>query len=93
MRLLTFSAISALALTAAACAPHVKPTERTSLDCPDRQGRLTLTSRAANGKTCVYRSDDVDVTLELIPVSGSPDATLKTIASAGAERSTTRTAR
>jgi hypothetical protein len=79
MRLYAFAAISALALGAASCAPHVDYAARTRLDCPDIQGELTRVSVAADGKSCLYRSGEVDVNLQLTPVSGDPYSTLKGI--------------
>jgi hypothetical protein len=79
MRWLTVAAVSALALGAAACGPRVDYAARTRLDCPDRQGSLTRVSAAADGKSCLYRSDDLDVTLQLTPVSGGAAETLKEI--------------
>lgn len=76
MRYLILAAASGLALTAAGCAerPHAP---RTALDCPAQVGELTRTSIAADAKSCIYKSADVDVTLELLPVQGSAEATLQ----------------
>jgi hypothetical protein len=79
MRLYAFAAISALALGAAGCAPHENYAARTRLDCPDAQGDLTRVSIAADGKSCIYKAGDVDVTLQLTPVSGDAYSTLKGI--------------
>jgi hypothetical protein len=80
MKTLLFVAASALALTAAACAPTSKAHLRAALDCPANQGELTRTSRAADGKTCTYRSSEgADVTLQLVPVKGDAVATLQGI--------------
>lgn len=49
----------------------------TKLQCPSVQGELTRVSVSGDGKTCAYRSaDGAEVNLELIPVSGSAEATL-----------------
>jgi hypothetical protein len=79
MRILAFAAVSALALGAAGCAPHTNYAARTRLDCPDTQGQLTRVSIAADGKSCLYKSGDVDVNVQLTPVSGDAYSTLKTI--------------
>jgi hypothetical protein len=77
MRLYAFAAVSALALGLASCAPHENYAARTRLDCPDSQGDLTRVSVAADGKSCIYKSGDIDVTLQLTPVSGDAYSTLK----------------
>lgn len=76
MRVIALAAVSALALGAAACVPHVNPTQRTRLDCPDRAGELVRVSQSADGKTCGYRAEDAEITLQLMPVSGDPMTTL-----------------
>ena len=78
MRAIALAAVSTLALGAAACAPHVNYAARTKLDCPATQGELTRTSVAADGQSCLYKAGDVDVTLQLTPLSGGDAyATLK----------------
>lgn len=79
MRLLSLAAVSALALSAAACGPHLNPALRTRLDCPDRQGELVRASASPDGKSCLYRADDVEVNLQLTPVTGDPTATLSAV--------------
>ena len=80
MKTLLFVAASALALTAAACAPSPKPDLRTALDCPANQGDLTRTNKAADGKTCIYTSSEgAEVTLQLVAVTGDAAMTLKGI--------------
>jgi hypothetical protein len=81
MRLIALTAVSALALGAAACAPHIDYAHKTSLDCPDRQGELTRTGVAADRKSCTYRaSEGAEVTLQLTPVAnGDAGATLSAI--------------
>jgi len=80
MKTLLFVAASALALTAAACAPTARPDLRTALDCPASQGDLTRTGKAADGKTCTYRSSEgAEVSLQLVPVKGDAAATLQAI--------------
>lgn len=76
MKSLYLLAASALALTAAACSPKV-PAARAALDCPAKQGDLTRTSAAGDGKTCTYAtSDGAEVTLQLVAVQGGVDTTL-----------------
>jgi hypothetical protein len=80
MKPLLLASACVLAVTAvAACAP--RPTvARVALDCPTEQGDLTRSSVAADGKTCVYTSRDGDeVSLRLIPVTGSYQAALAPI--------------
>ena len=80
MKTLLFVAASALALTAAACAPSPKPDLRTALDCPANQGDLTRTNKAADGKTCIYTSSEgAEVTLQLVAVQGDAAMTLRGI--------------
>jgi hypothetical protein len=40
------------------------------LDCPDRQGELTLEIRGADGQTCSYSSKEAMVTLRLVRLNG-----------------------
>jgi hypothetical protein len=79
MKLLALAAASSLALTAGACA-QTKPAARVALDCPATQGDLTRTGVAADRKSCTYRTaDGGEVSLQLIPVTGSASATLQAI--------------
>lgn len=79
MKPLYLLAASALALTAAACGPKV-PAARAALECPARQGDLTRTSTAPDGKTCTYASAaGAEVTLQLVSLQGSVDNTLGAI--------------
>jgi hypothetical protein len=79
MKLLALAAASSLALMAGACA-QTKPAARVALDCPATQGDLTRTGVAADRKSCTYRTGDGgEVSLQLIPVTGSPGATLKAL--------------
>lgn len=72
--------VSSLALATAACAPGKAPEVRTRLDCPQTEGELTLTGTASDGKSCTYASSKgAEVTLKLVPVVGTADATLKAI--------------
>lgn len=82
MRPVFIAAASVAALSAAACAPHPNPALRTRLDCPQRQGVLVRASVSADGKTCGYRAGDVDVTLQLTPVTGDPTSTLNAVETA-----------
>jgi hypothetical protein len=80
MRPLLFASACVLVVAAAAaCTP--RPTvARVALDCPTEQGDLTRSSVAADGRTCVYTTRDGDeVSLRLIPVSGSYQAALSPI--------------
>ena len=83
MKVLTLTAVSALALTTAACGQTAGNSAVVTgkLDCPDRQGELQRVSQAMDGKSCVYRiSDGAEVTLKLIPVGGQgADVTLAQI--------------
>lgn len=77
MKTTALLAVSALALSAAACSPGGPPPKRAALDCPTKQGDLERTSVAADGKTCTYVADDgAEVTLQLVSVTGGIDATL-----------------
>ena len=76
MRYLILAAASGLAMAAAGCAER-QTAPRTSLDCPAEVGELTRASVAADGKSCLYKTADADVTLELLPVTGDPEATLQ----------------
>lgn len=79
MKPLYLVAASALALTAAACGPKA-PAARAALDCPASQGDLTRTSASPDGKACTYVNEGgAEVTLQLVNVTGSPDATLAAI--------------
>lgn len=40
------------------------------LDCPQKQGELTLVGTAADGKTCAYAMDGAEVTLRLVALEG-----------------------
>lgn len=80
MKPLQLASVCGLLLAAAACAPGGAPSARLTLDCPATQGDLTRTSVAPDRKTCLYSSADGDeVSLRLIPVSGSYQATLAPI--------------
>jgi len=81
MKSLLFISVGVLVLaTAAACTPGGPPRARAALDCPPSQGELDRTSVAPDGKTCVYASRDGDqVSLRLIPVSASYEATLQPV--------------
>lgn len=79
MKPLYLAAASAMALTAAACGPKT-PVARAALDCPPTQGDLTRTSASPDGKACTYVGEGgAEVTLQLVSVQGSPDATLAAI--------------
>lgn len=81
MKTLLFLAAGSLALTGlSACAPHGAHGVRTALDCPASQGDLQRTSIAPDQKSCVYATRDGDqVTLRLIPVSGSYQQALQSV--------------
>jgi len=79
MKPLYLLAASALALTAAACGPKV-PAARAALECPAKQGDLTRTSTAPDGRTCTYASPGgAEITLQLVSLQGSVDNTLANI--------------
>ena len=44
------------------------------LDCPATQGRLKLTTASADGLTCDYAADGVEVTLKLVKLNGAAPA-------------------
>lgn len=80
MKPLLLLSAGALALSTAACTPSGPPKARLALDCPATQGELDRKSVAPDGKSCVYASRDGDeVSLRLIPVSASYEATLQPI--------------
>jgi hypothetical protein len=68
---------SALALGLAACGE--KPVARATLDCPTSEGGLSLKSKAADGKTCVYTGEEAEVTLQRVSTGGGPEAPLDRI--------------
>lgn len=71
MKALKLCAVSALALTAAACSHREVQSAATTgrLDCPETAGNLTRISAAADGKSCEYQiADGAQVTLKLMPV-------------------------
>ena len=79
MKPLYLIAVSALALTAAACGPKT-PAARAALDCPAKQGELTRTSASPDGKACTYvTSGGAEVTLQLVSVQGGVDSALSAI--------------
>ena len=80
MRSLPLLTATGLALAATSCAPPgPSPAMLGRLDCPANQGELTRVSVAPDGKSCVYKVENGEVTLSLVPVSGGPDATLARI--------------
>jgi hypothetical protein len=40
------------------------------LDCPEKEGKLERVSVAADGQSCVYKSETADVTLRLVALNG-----------------------
>jgi hypothetical protein len=80
MKSLLFSTACALTLCgAAACAPQTH-IARTALDCPASEGALTRTNISADSKTCTYTSSrGDDITIRLVPVSSTPQASLQPI--------------
>lgn len=44
------------------------------LDCPERQGGLKRTTTASDGLSCVYASNDAEVTLRLVSLNGAEPA-------------------
>ncbi len=92
MKPISFVAVSALALTAAACGPKV-PVARAALDCPPTEGELSRTSVSPDGKACTYvNKGGAEVTLQLVNVTGSADATLAGIETALLAKRTAATA-
>ena len=71
MRLaILLTAVSAAALGAAACAPHVDYLHKTSLDCPERQGELQRTGFAPDRRSCTYSAGSgTEITLQLTPAN------------------------
>lgn len=70
---------AAIAASLSACGPS-PALRRTALDCPQKQGALTRSSVSTDGRACAYTDDEGDeVSLRLIPVTGSPAATLAPI--------------
>ena len=83
MNALQASAASALALAAAACAPAHPPVARGALACPATRGQLSRISVAPDHRSCVYTTGDGDeVTLQLVAVTGGPEATLAPVRNA-----------
>lgn len=79
MKPLYLVAVSALALTAAACGPRT-PAARAALECPLKQGDLMRTSASPDGKACTYTSSDgAEVTLQLVSTAGGVDKALGNI--------------
>lgn len=71
--------IAASALALSACGQDGS-SAIAKLTCPATEGDLTRVSASADGKTCNYSSSDgAEVVLQLIPVSGSVQATLDAI--------------
>jgi len=80
MKVLLTTTACTLALAVAACGPTQKPAARAALDCPQNHKELTRVSVSADGKTCAYRTRTGDeVTLQLLPTAGDPDAALRTL--------------
>lgn len=81
MKSLLFISACGLVLTGlSACAPVTPATARVALDCPSDAGELKLSSVAPDKKTCLYTTSNGDqVSLRLIPVSGSYEQTLQPI--------------
>jgi hypothetical protein len=71
---------SVMALGLAACGPQTPPV-RAALDCPPKQGDLTRTNVAADGKSCAYKAaGDVEISLQLVAApGGDAQGALKTI--------------
>ncbi len=78
--LLYLSAGGLALLGVAACTPSGPPVARVALDCPASQGDLQRTSISPDKKTCLYATRDGDqVSLRLIPVSGSYETSLQPV--------------
>lgn len=81
MKSLLFISVCELVLTGmAACAPMPPATARVTLDCPTEQGGLKLSSISSDKKTCLYATSDGDqVSLRLLPVSGTYETSLQRV--------------
>lgn len=81
MKPMLLLAASALALAGvAACTPNTKPAARAALDCPSKQGDLTRTGVAGDGKSCFYTTaDGAEITLQLVSTGGNAIGALETI--------------
>jgi hypothetical protein len=78
--LLFISACGLVLAGVSACAPTTPAGARVALDCPSDQGDLKLSNMSPDRKTCLYTTRDGDqVSLRLIPVSGSYQAALQPI--------------
>jgi hypothetical protein len=67
------------AVVLAGCGSN-RAAQRTALDCPATQGTLKRASVSPDGRACSYADADGDeVSLRLIPVDGTPAATLAPI--------------
>jgi hypothetical protein len=78
--LFLLSACGLALMSLSACAPSTPATARVALDCPSEVGDLKLSTMAADKKSCAYTSHNGDeVSLRLIPVSTSYQATLTPI--------------
>jgi hypothetical protein len=89
-RFLLLGGCVTLAITLAACESRSEyrahKAEREALkvlaklDCPETQGQLTLTSKAADGLSCIYSgANSSEVTLRLVAVSDEPAKALEPI--------------
>lgn len=79
-RLIAAAPLAGLLL--AACQPAA--TQKTGvspvrLDCPETQGELRRTALGTDGKSCEYKAGETEVSLKLMPVAGSAEATLATL--------------
>jgi hypothetical protein len=73
-------ALAASTLVLAACTAGAEPTERARLDCPQKEGELSRTGMAADGKSCTYRTAAGDeINLQLIATGGQPERVLDQI--------------
>ena len=81
MRLaILLTAVSAAALGASACAPHVDYLHKTSLDCPERQGELQRTGVAPDRRSCTYSAGSgTEITLQLTPANTDANTALLAI--------------
>jgi len=72
--------LAASTLVLAGCTAGAEPTERARLDCPQKEGELSRTGVAADGKSCTYRTAAGDeINLQLIATSGNPEGVLDRI--------------
>ena len=74
MNRLLLVAFAGVALSACS---NQKALQRTALDCPTTEGKLTRVSISQDRKICIYRgATGAEISLRLLPVNGDVDTTL-----------------